>query len=420
MSFYRFGRNDLIYNEIETNPRVKFFIYDNQVYYNNEKDIPNTFSSSLDLKHVPRGFVSLYELNINRSDADHLVHQFVTKDGTLSAFKTVSTTSHNTDFQFGDVLTGSYPMSASISRDHFSQGHVTSSFLQGSDAGNSNRIYALRNTFNHYTRLSSEYAYSASYAGKTQAISSTGDETDERFGWDKGEQELGLISIPSIFYGSSIEKGSVELKFFQTGTLIGTLRDDAKNGDLVQVGPTGSNGSGSVAGSVLYGEGFIVLTGSWDIANGENTGPYIGAGQENIPRWIDFAVGANDGTDHSISGSSFELNFNGTSKIPTMTMFAKAPKAELNHSNNPTFLERGQNTVASSGSTHYLENHKLVIKNIVSGAYSDHTGSFQKETYISQIGIYDEDRNLIAVAKLATPVRKTEERDYTFKLKYDF
>ncbi len=50
MSFYRFGRNDLIYNEIETNPRVKFFIYDNQVYYNNEKDISNTFSSSLDLK----------------------------------------------------------------------------------------------------------------------------------------------------------------------------------------------------------------------------------------------------------------------------------------------------------------------------------------------------------------------------------
>ncbi len=52
--------------------------------------------------------------------------------------------------------------------------------------------------------------------------------------------------------------------------------------------------------------------------------------------------------------------------------------------------------------------------------HTDHTGSFQKETYISQIGIYDEDRNLIAVAKLATPVKKTEERDYTFKLKYDF
>jgi hypothetical protein len=38
---------------------------------------------------------------------------------------------------------------------------------------------------------------------------------------------------------------------------------------------------------------------------------------------------------------------------------------------------------------------------------------------VSKIGIYDEDMNLIAVAKLATPVKKTEERDLTFKLKLD-
>jgi hypothetical protein len=415
MSFYEFGRNDIIYNEIETNPKVQFFIYDNQVFYNNKKAIPNTFSSSLDLDHVPRGHISLYELNINRSDQDHFIYPFVSKAGSLTAFKTVSTNSFNTDFQFGDVLTGSYPMSASISRQHFAQGHVSSTFAHDNDGGSSNRIYALKNVLNYYNFVSSEYAYSASYEGKTQNPSST----DNR-GWDKGNQELGLISIPSIFYGSSIERGSVELKFYQTGTLIGTLRDDNKNGDLIQIGPTGSNGSGSVAGSILYNEGFVVLTGSWDIANGENTGPYVGAGQENPPRWIDFAVGANDGTDHAISGSSFELNFNGVSKIPTMTMFAKAPKAELNHSNNMSFLKKDQDILRSSGDNHYVENHKLEIKNIVSGAYSDFTGSFQKETYISQIGIYDKDRNLIGVAKLATPVKKTEERDYTFKLKYDF
>ena len=41
-------------------------------------------------------------------------------------------------------------------------------------------------------------------------------------------------------------------------------------------------------------------------------------------------------------------------------------------------------------------------------------------TYISKIGIYDKDKNLIGVAKLATPVRKTESRSYTFKMKLDF
>ena len=91
MSLYEFGRNDVIYNELETNPRVKFFIYDSEVYYNNEKQVLNTFSSSLDLKHVPRGYVNLYELNINRSDQHHFIHPFITKQGSLTSFKTIST-----------------------------------------------------------------------------------------------------------------------------------------------------------------------------------------------------------------------------------------------------------------------------------------------------------------------------------------
>ena len=43
--------------------------------------------------------------------------------------------------------------------------------------------------------------------------------------------------------------------------------------------------------------------------------------------------------------------------------------------------------------------------------------SFKKTTYISSIGIYDENKNLIGIAKVATPVKKTEDREFTFKLK---
>jgi len=35
------------------------------------------------------------------------------------------------------------------------------------------------------------------------------------------------------------------------------------------------------------------------------------------------------------------------------------------------------------------------------------------------VGIYDENKNLIGIAKVATPVRKTVERDFTFKIKLD-
>ena len=61
----------------------------------------------------------------------------------------------------------------------------------------------------------------------------------------------------------------------------------------------------------------------------------------------------------------------------------------------------------------------MEIKNVVSSSYADPTGSFEKTTYISKVGLYDGNKNLIAIAKVATPVRKTVERDFTFKIKLD-
>ena len=101
-------------------------------------------------------------------------------------------------------------------------------------------------------------------------------------------------------------------------------------------------------------------------------------------------------------------------------MMAHAKKGELNHSNNYSYLKYNQTSslVSFSGSTSYIEK-QLKIKNVVSSSHPDPTGSFQKTTYISKSGIYDDDKNLIAIASLAKPVKKTEERDLTFKLKLD-
>ena len=66
----------------------------------------------------------------------------------------------------------------------------------------------------------------------------------------------------------------------------------------------------------------------------------------------------------------------------------------------------------------YLEEPRK-IKNIVYSQFTDVEPDFVKTTYISKVAIYDEDKNLIGIAKVATPVRKTEEKQYTFKLKLD-
>ena len=115
------------------------------------------------------------------------------------------------------------------------------------------------------------------------------------------------------------------------------------------------------------------------------------------------------------------MEFLGTSHISTISMMAHAKKGELNWSNNPSFI-------SSSASRSYVSPHvggyryyerELEIKNIVSSSYSQVTGSYERTTYISKVGIYDKDKNLIAIASVANPVKKTEERDLTFKLKLD-
>lgn len=113
------------------------------------------------------------------------------------------------------------------------------------------------------------------------------------------------------------------------------------------------------------------------------------------------------------------MDFEGTNYIETITMLAHAEKAELNHSNNPTYTvydESGSNF--SAGTYTFYETPKS-IKNTVKSPYPDPPGTFEKTTYITKVGIYDGERNLIGIATVSKPVKKTLDRDLTFKLKLD-
>jgi hypothetical protein len=103
-------------------------------------------------------------------------------------------------------------------------------------------------------------------------------------------------------------------------------------------------------------------------------------------------------------------------------MLAQAPVGMVNFSNNPTFIEKKSPRIstASFGKYEYHEVDTKNVKNIVSSSFEDPEPEFEKTVYINHIGIYDEDRNLIAIAKTANPVRKRTQDDFTFKLKLDF
>ena len=109
-------------------------------------------------------------------------------------------------------------------------------------------------------------------------------------------------------------------------------------------------------------------------------------------------------------------------------MLTHAPKNELNWSNNPTYVEYKEAFVSKSfseifvkksGSQLYVEDEEVVIKNIVSSSYTGYKESFEPQTFISKVAIYDDNKNMIAIAKLANPILKKNSQDYTIKLKLD-
>jgi hypothetical protein len=67
----------------------------------------------------------------------------------------------------------------------------------------------------------------------------------------------------------------------------------------------------------------------------------------------------------------------------------------------------------------YEENPNRKIKNTVSSSFATFDAPFKRQVYISRVGIYDKDKNLIGLATLADPILKEEGDDYTFKLKLD-
>ena len=371
MSFFKFNKNEVMLNSVRSYPETRIYLHASASYYNN--------SGEPGIKPISHISGSTLEVERNAYDVRPLF---------------VTTASYDSPLTLpSDIYTKDYYLSSSVL--------VGSEYLVGATpvyptSPPNARLSALKNTLNHYTKNSVHYAFSSSIEGME---------------WFKPEQDMMLISIPSVLYGSQIQEGSVDLKYYDNGNLIGRLTDSNKRGELIQSGGTND---GDIAGVVLYNEGFILLTGSWELG-GTSIGWPSGV-DTNKWKYFGYQVSA-------LPRPSFDISFNGTTHTPTMTMFANANRGELNSSNNPTFIQHSSSANANqktlvTGSYIYMENDKQTIENIASSSFQS-TGAFEKTTYLSSIGIYDDDQNLVGIAKLATPVRKREKDSYTFKLKLD-
>ena len=168
---------------------------------------------------------------------------------------------------------------------------------------------------------------------------------------------------------------------------------------------TGST-SGFPVGQIFYQAGIVVLTASvlaTSLSDATNK-PGIKA-----PGWF----GPNNGTTlfwtisqaltgSSISGSCSGLrarianvSFNNTTELNSSIYFCRANNNEFNYSANPT----------------YLSASKLVTKN-----NADDT----PVSYITTVGLYSADNELLAVAKLSEPLKKTPDDEFTLRVRLDY
>ena len=394
MSFYKFKRGDILLNTFTARPEYNFFIYDKNRYINNKNVISGTYSSSV--TNVPPGYINLYELNVNRAEGNLIYPWVYPTQNTYFRLSSLSTSSQTDASRAGTQITGSYPLSSSIQSYWFS----------GTDTSIKLRLESLRNITNYYNDVSPHYVFSGSIPGYNS------DTWRQR---DLNTSDVRMSTIPAIIHGAGLKRGSVSLKFYVSGALQAQLVDSTQRGELRQVSGTISANDGQIAGTVLYNEGIIILTGSWELnaSHTENYGPTT-----DKPKWKYFASTIS-GSATSTPSSSYILDFKSTEKIPNLTMLAYANRGELNYSNNPSFISSSKNNMPMTSSLGYFEQSNRSIKNIVSSSFTQTTGSFEKITYITKIGIYDQYKNLIAIANMANPVRKREQDSYTFKLKLD-
>lgn len=366
MSLFKFGKGDVIKNTLLINPRNKFFIHNGNVVYNDTAPIKQTEDNTKYTTFVPSGHISLKELNIDRVPGNNdvnLIRPYRIREN-------------------GDKEDGYYPLSASISQDRYETTY---------DYSKPSHMLSLKNTINFYKYL---------------------DPILFDFENLTSNYNLTLISIPSIFYGKSINKGSVQLNFYESNVLTGTIKDFRTSNSTTAptVGKLYSDSDkSSPKGVILYDEGFIILFSKPNIESDRITST---PSNSVYPTWDHWGI---ETTTHTTW--AWDLEFEGVSETPVVTMMAHAGKDEINYSNNLTFLKNlGTRTKTDDG--YVLESSDRDIKN-VSKELDDGDTNFNKETYISKIAIYDKDKNIIAYAKLARPIRKTEERELTFKLKLD-
>lgn len=255
-----------------------------------------------------------------------------------------------------------------------------------------------------YNSAVPEKTYSRTIYGQLRTLITGDENTNLKFG-EYEPKNVYALAIDRDRYRESLLQGSFNL---QLSTATGDLHltDNSKDvttvafndaGRVFQV-VSGSNGSaysgtGYTENSGSYGMflpdvGLIVLNAD---ALDDNSGEGINLGTERD------SDTNNDNEaklfDAIVEAASFQLNYQET--ISSQFVFTRVRNSEFNYSTNPSYI-------TGSGD--------LRIDNFVNAP----------QTYITTVGMYNDNNELLAVAKLSKPLLKDFTKEALIRIKLDF
>lgn len=235
-----------------------------------------------------------------------------------------------------------------------------------------------------------------------------------------------VISLPQKFYGENIKPFSVLLTDNSTDSTL-LLRDDGR-GNLYDVAysssyanrsPIGA-GSGSLVGNVFYTDGFVVIT--------ETSEPYN-------------TIGTLEGSD------GFSVEFKSTKTIYEREYVCQIQENEFQFTNNKSArigrsgsLQISYDTLAelhksvataptSSLTTSYPRIDYATLGYSTSsydiGGYNigrefiGETTHSEFATYVTSVGLYNDEDELVAVGKPASPIKNEKDLALTFVVRFD-
>jgi hypothetical protein len=193
------------------------------------------------------------------------------------------------------------------------------------------------------------------------------------------ETEFALITIPQQKYGEGLKIGSVVL----TDETLGRTYTDDGYSNLID---SGSN----IKGNIFYDRGFVILT--KDVVSGSIL-------------------------------NQFTLNYRSTVTIYENEIFLSVLENEFNVSQNPSAVDWSIDKSTGKIKLHTIQSS---INPTKFGGFDDYeysssidpTGSYLAP-YITTIGLYDNEMNMVAVAKLPQPIKSLPDYPLNFIVRFD-